>query len=195
MKAERSARLYLIEMFLRSQNSSLQARENIIKTISELAEDNVVDNFSSWKDPTDVLKGLFELNLVTENYGLRNYETDVWFLTRPLNSIGGFQRGCRNGSSPEEIVMFQIIVQALIDLSNGRPCDQGIWIKDLSSDFRCCNSVEHFCADDADQYLRSLEIDETLLGLQKGCIQDIAGRLKKKSPSLRISSAMSIIST
>lgn len=81
--------------------------------------------------------------------------------------------------------MFQVVVQALIDLQNGRPCDLGLWRRDVSPDFRECRKKEHICQTEAEMYLQSLtDEEERLIGVSFGYINDLVRQIKKRKPSL-----------
>lgn len=129
----------------------------------------------NWSEAPRVLQ---EHNIVSENYTMKNLHVDLWYLKREyVKSYANFEfTNSYESSKP----LFNIILRALLDLSTGRPCDLGIWKKDLSPDFSCCSEEAHLCHEDAERFLISLSsASENLCGISSGKLRDLAKRIKK----------------
>jgi hypothetical protein len=142
-----------------------------------------ITNFvNCWNSPLDILHDLKDQDLISPFYGSPNLGVDLWYLMRGISPSSGLRRETDCDGEFLRQILFQTILQALLDLDNGRPCDSRLWRRDLSPDYRNCTESEHICCDHAYGYLQSLDpcVDETV-GLEEGTIESLAKRIKKDS--------------
>jgi len=81
---------------------------------------------------------------------------------------------------PHSNILLRIIIQALIDYSNNRPCDLGKWRgDDPPGGFRTkCIYSEHICREHATNYLEDISSEvEQFIGLTPGTIQNYMQKL------------------
>lgn len=125
---------------------------------------------------------LWRKKIISIFYTKKCFEMDAWFILKERSS------SIHNDAEGTGVqCLFMIILQSFLDLRTGRPCDHGIWRKDISSDFRNCTKTEHVCSKNAEEYL--LQIDEEaeeLAGLSIGRVHDLMTQIKK-DPIFRIS--------
>lgn len=135
-----------------------------------------------WKSIDDIIADLLDQDLISQFYRKKNISVDLWYLLRGISPSSGLRRETNCEGEFLKQILFQTILQALLDLDNGRPCDTGTWRRDLSPDYRNCTGSEHVCKDHAYDYLLSLDpcVDE-VVGLQEGMILSLTMRIKKDS--------------
>ena len=128
-------------------------------------------------DQNRIVSHLQELGWVSDLYGLRNLQVDLWWLRRrsacpppELNS---------SSTDPSSILLFRIIFQALKDLQCGRPCDMGIWVGDEPPDHKRCLASEHICYQNAERYLAELGDVECLINLSPQFLSGLVINIKK----------------
>lgn len=148
--------------------------------------DFIERNLSRVVDWRGLIASMQDSCLVSKYYSYRCLYSDLWYIKR--ESIGNGAKiieGC-NGSG--NMLYFQVILRALIDLKSGRPCDLGIWKDDRSPDYKSCEKTEHICFVDAENFLITLgEVEEVFAGLKPGCVADLTKRIKK-DPIFKIGS-------
>jgi len=119
--------------------------------------------------------------LISKKYCKRNLLVDIWYIEN------GGNRSFRNVGLNEtcgdfiQHIWLKIIIQALIDYASGRPCDSGIWTTDAPPMGKLkCSKVEHFCMDDAEDFLLHEAIRfEGVCGLSHGTIEELMEKIKK----------------
>ena len=155
-------RLYLINLVL---NPNPGADPEDLSLVSGMTTSNLI------------VSHLQELGWVSDLYGLRNLQVDLWWLRRrsacpppELNS---------SSTDPSSILLFRIIFQALKDLQCGRPCDMGIWVGDEPPDHKRCLASEHICYQNAERYLAELGDVECLINLSPQFLSGLVINIKK----------------
>jgi len=175
MKKERSCRLHLLQCFIDS--SHLIWKEGECGTGYDPQTEDVV---RSWNNVDDILKGLRYQEVISRNYSEKCLLVDLWYLTKSTKFSPGSDRNCSTSIDIAGRALFQITFQSLLDLKSGRPCDLGIWRKDLSPDFDNCTYSYHICWNDAEDYLLHLPTEaESYMGLSNGYLSSIVTEIKK----------------
>ena len=175
MKKERSCRLRLLQCFIDS--SPLVWKDNECGNGYDPQTRSVVE---SWKSSEDIIKGLRYQEVVSRYYTEKCLLVDFWYLTKSTTFSPGSNRNCPTAMDVEGRALFQIAFQSLLDLKSGRPCDLGIWRKDLSPDFDNCTYTYHICWNDAEDYLRHLPTEaESYMGLSNGYLNGLIAEIKK----------------
>lgn len=143
-------------------------------------EPSVVSLVVSWKDSKQILEGLFLQEVVSRSYSKQCLDVDLWFLTRNINLSTGSNKSCPSLKDSEGRLLFQIVLQSLLDLRCGRPCDVNAWKKDESPDFRNCTHDHHICWIYAEEYLHSIDYEmEKFIGLSEGSIEEWIRKIKR----------------
>lgn len=191
MNLQRSQRLAILQCFIdtspivacwKDMNSPNVDNEfySRLSRISGKYDKSVVSLVASWKEPERIISDLVDEGLVTEAYSETCLSVDLWFLLRDKSVSSGFMRNLCTDISVEYKLLFQVILQSLIDLQQGRPCDYRTWRDDVSPDFRNCTQNDHICWKSAEDYLLSISSEmEECVGLNCGCIEDLVTMIKK----------------
>jgi len=175
MKQNRLIRLNLILCFLENYSACSQSY-----TIKSEYTDEVKDFVSCWKSLDDIIHDLIRIEVASRLYDERCVRMDIWYLRKTQSSSTGIERTSVGGLDPECKVMFQTILQALLDVESGRPCDLGAWTRDVSPDFSTCTRGHHICAEQAEDYLMNVDdVAEEFSGLPCGTIEELVGKIKR----------------
>ena len=175
MKEERTHRLFLLQAYL-----DLSSSCGISRRKSKIYDPSVETLVVSWKDCNDIVKGLRSQDVVSQYYNSSCLNVDLWYLSRDITFNPGKERSAITLSTVESRLLFQIVVQSLLDLRNGRPCDLKCWRKDISPDFETCTESHHICWNSAEQYLTTFQPEaEQYIGLSEGALKDLVCRIKK----------------
>ena len=160
-------RLYLINLVL---NPNPEADPEDLSLVSGMTTSNLM------------VSHLQELGWVSDLYGLRNLEVDLWHLRRVSRGPDPDLRS--SSSDPCAIILFRVIVQALKDSHAGRPCDEGIWIQDDPPDHVKCRKDDHICFKEADLYLSQISDVECLVGVSHEFIMSLVYKNRRSRISL-----------
>lgn len=186
MKKERSQRLQILQCFLDNSPYIDRPCQSTRKYHKETVE--FVKTLSSFDE---IVEGLYYQDVASKFYSRKCLEVDLWSLLKPCNEDLKHFESEIHSTDPEGKALFLITLRSLIDLQSARPCDLGVWIKDVSPDFNYCKETDHICWQSSEDYLLSITPDmEVFMGLSEGRISDLVKRIKK-NPMFNISSLMS----
>lgn len=149
-----------------------------------------VDLVKRWQTLSDVVSGLGNLGLVSSMYDRRHLLVDVWYLYKRCSDSPPDYRSSM--MEYESNLVFRIVVQSLLDLRSGRPCDFGLWLSDEPPDHKKCMSDEHFCYPHADKFFENFEETdiEAFIHVPNGSVSGIVRKIKR-DPIFRIESLFS----
>ena len=140
----------------------------------------------SWKDVPETLR---YHGLATKNYNMKCLLMDVWYLKRSYCSPT--VKSSDDMDTDHAKLGFQIILRSLLDLQTGRPCDLGLWKRDMPSDLQICSVDAHICYEDSEAYLLQVDSEmEANCGMPPGKVRDLVNRMKK-DPIFMIGSVLS----
>lgn len=129
----------------------------------------------------DIFAKVTNNGFVTKNYSEKCLLVDLWHINR--KSILHCNYKDFSVIDPESYLMLKVIIQALTDYGNGRPCDQDIWRKDLppgNRNVKCCPS-NHICRNHAEDFLKNLSPSyEAFAGLTPGTVKAYMKKFDKE---------------
>jgi len=141
---------------------------------------SIISLVSSWKNNEDIVCGLKSQEVVTSEYTEEYLVMDLWYLDKNKKNLPNIQRNLSSLKEFEQRVLFQVVIQCLIDIYIGRPCDEKLWRSDVSPDFRRCSGSMHLCGKFAEEYLNSLGLElDSYMGLPNGCISGLIREIKR----------------
>jgi hypothetical protein len=166
IRESRHIRLQYVEGFLESRN---------LLTANVVFSPESVEFISRCDSVKTFLDNLWRSKITSINYTRRNLLMDTWYITRTKST--SIHMDSTGDGFPW---MFRIILQSLLDLKSGRPCDLGIWRKDIPSDFNNCTESDHICYEFAERHLSELNDEaEELAGLSVGRVKYLLKQIKK----------------
>ena len=131
--------------------------------------------------PYDLIRLLVERDLISDYYAEEHLAVDIWYVNRLDCRVGRemYTVGKRI-EDPIAYLLLYIIIQALLDVEKGRPCDVGLWHCDLSPDSNSCTPKDHICRCNALEYLTTLPPElEKYIGLSSGTVETYIKNLCK----------------
>jgi hypothetical protein len=175
MKENRAHRLNILQCFL-DISPSVSRDEECLKCYDPSMKEIVC----SWSCTKEVISGLRAQDAVSYYYTESCLLVDFWYLLRDTNFSPGPNRNCPSIVEPEGRLLFQVTFESLLDLHIGRPCDAGMWRKDISPDFKNCTDSIHVCWNSAEKYLLSISSEgEQYMGLSTGSLKSLVHEMKK----------------
>lgn len=131
--------------------------------------------------PYDLIRLLVDNDLVSDYYAEEHLAVDIWYVNRSNSRVGSkiYSYGKVIGDPIANLLLY-IVVQALLDVDKGRPCDVGLWHCDLSPDSNSCTPTDHICRLHALEYLHNLPPSaEKYIGLSSGTLETYIKNLCK----------------
>jgi hypothetical protein len=142
--------------------------------------DDVYEGVIRKDHPSTVIRSLRSSELISKNYDITCLAVDVWCLfdRKPSDSKRKSSE-FTTIKDPLIRVFFGIVVQAIYDVSSGRPCDVNSWIVDIppmGSDLRCSPSV-HVCHESAAEFMEETgALWEAVLNLPAGMLAELSAK-------------------
>lgn len=130
---------------------------------------------TNWKD---LVEEMIDRGMVSKYYSVRCLKMDVWYIRRSYRS--NCVRSFDGYTGIANSLYFHVILQSLIDLQTGRPCDLGAWKIDQPSDHKYCTMSEHLCYADAEEFLKKVDNEEEkFAGVSPGCVDHLVRTIKR----------------
>jgi len=110
----------------------------------------------------EIIKFLYENNIVSNSYTTICLRADQWYLNKVISPYKKSKLLSEASIDSAGTILLHVIVSALTDFRSGKPCDNTCWSNDISA-YPPCTCEVHNCAPIALQFLQGLgDIDETL---------------------------------
>lgn len=119
-----------------------------------------------------IIEHLTEEALISKYYSESCLDVDKWYVGKMRRIYT--RRPRLDVIDPESRIFLEVIVLALIDYANGRPCDVSVWRIDLPpGNIKLkCRPSEHVCINRAEKFLADLSASqEVFAGLSPGTVK------------------------
>jgi len=123
-----------------------------------------------------------DMGFVSVQYSERNLLVDQWYLASLNNSHISTDIDVVGGKA-ERSILFRMIIISMNDVKRQRPCDLGIWVKDMPPrGIETCTRDIHICSEMAAKWIIGEigEEEERYVGLTPGTITSLMGNVIRK---------------